>query len=98
DHRRQLLLRLARHGRESVFRRRGAIVVVGQRVDQLVAEAALRLEVADAALIAEVCQLGSLGDRIAHAAETIDEAELTGSPAVPHAALRDLVDLLRSLV
>ena len=94
----ELLLRLVRHGREGIRWSNRAAVIVGQRVDQLVAETQLRLEIADPALVAEVCELRGLGDRVADPAEAVDQADLVRGSAVPHAPLRDLVDLLRRLV
>ena len=90
-------LAIAEEG-EAVGRRRAFVaLLLGEHVEQLLLEAGRTLEIGHAALVAELGELRRLGDRLVHSAEAVDQAELVGGAAVPHAALRDLVDLLRGL-
>src|SRR6185295_2240119 len=59
----ELLLRPAGEQGEGVFRRAIVVAVAGERLQQLLAEARRWLEIADAALVAELGQLRGLGDR-----------------------------------
>jgi len=76
ERRGDLLLWLSREDREGVRRRGRVVPLIGERVDQLVAEAALRLQVTDAAFVPEAREFGRFRDRLAHPAKPVDEPQL----------------------
>src|SRR5262249_22594723 len=92
---RKLLLGPAGEQSEGIVGSRIVVAVARERFEQLLAEGLSWLEVADPPLVAELGQLGRLGDRVAHSAEAVDEPELPRGATVPHAALGNLVDIGR---